>query len=457
MKKITTLHKVQCMLKRLSVVCLCGLCGIALTACDPNEEANVDPVYAVDLGLSVKWAWCNLGANRPDEEGDEYAWGETATKYRYEQSNYEFYDNSTKKYANIGASISGTSYDVACTTLGDGWRMPTKEEVQELIERCTWEKAYLWGEDGMFVTGPNGNRIFLPNASSGYWSGAYSSENSYYKYAHSLTWNYSLPWNNGQDANVRMAEKTSHSGLAIRPVYSEEPEVSNKTFTINGVSFTMIGVKGGTFTMGATTEQGSDAESDEKPTHQVTLSSYAIGETEVTQALWQAVMGSNPSAFAGDLQRPVERVSWNDCQEFISRLNDLTGENFRLPTEAEWEYAARGGNASQGYKYSGSNTIGDVAWYSSNSSSKTHVVKTMQPNELGIYDMSGNVFEWCADWHGSYSSSAQIDPTGPSSGSNRVLRGGSWSSGYARYCRVAYRSNLGANSRRIDIGLRLAR
>ena len=205
-----------------------------------------------------------------------------------------------------------------------------------------------------------------------------------------------------------------------------EDEVGeNRTFTVNGVSFTMVAVKGGTFTMGATSEQ-TGAGSDESPTHLVTLSDYYIGETEVTQELWQAVMGSNPSYFTGNLQRPVEDVSWNDCQTFITKLNALTGETFSLPTEAEWEYAARGGNKAQGYLYSGSNTIGDVAWYMSNSSSTTHPVKTKQANELGIYDMSGNVLEWCSDWYGSYSSSAQTDPVGPSSGSDRVLRGGGW-------------------------------
>lgn len=230
---------------------------------------------------------------------------------------------------------------------------------------------------------------------------------------------------------------------------------SNGTFTVNGVSFNMIAVKGGTFTMGATSEQSSDADSDEKPTHQVTLSDYCIGETEVTQELWQAVMGSNPSKFTGNLQRPVEYVSWNNCQEFIKKLNQLTGKTFRLPTEAEWEYAARGGSQSRGYKYAGSNTIGDVAWYTSNSSSTSHPVGQKQPNELGLYDMSGNVWEWCQDWYGSYSSSSQTNPTGPSSGSDRVYRGGSWGS-YAWYCRVSERISLAPSFRHDALGLRLA-
>jgi len=227
------------------------------------------------------------------------------------------------------------------------------------------------------------------------------------------------------------------------------------TFTVNGVSFKMVVVQGGTFTMGATAEQGSDAESPEKPAHQVTLSSYSIGQTEVTQELWQAVMGSNPSKFTGDLQRPVEMVSWNDCQTFISKLNQMTGKNFRLPTEAEWEYAARGGNRSQGYKYAGSNAIGDVAWYSDNSGYTTHPVATKAPNELGLYDMSGNVFEWCQDWYGSYSCDAQTNPTGPASGSYRMHRGGSWDFN-ARLCRVSYRYDASPSYVFSFLGLRLA-
>ncbi len=228
----------------------------------------------------------------------------------------------------------------------------------------------------------------------------------------------------------------------------------SKVYTVNGVSFKMISVEGGTFTMGATAEQGSDADDNEKPTHQVTLSSYAIGETEVTQELWEAVMGSNPSNFSGN-QLPVDCVSWNDCQTFITKLNQLTGANFRLPTEAEWEFAARGGNKRSGYKYAGSNTIGNVAWYSGNSSSKTHAVAQKLPNELGLYDMSGNVYEWCQDWYGSYSSAAQTNPTGPASGSDRVARSGCWYRS-ARDCRVSVRTG-GAPTNSYDlVGLRLA-
>ena len=245
-------------------------------------------------------------------------------------------------------------------------------------------------------------------------------------------------------------------------VDSSEPSIPDvpgttagaQTFTVNGVSFKMVAVEGGTFTMGATSEQGSDADSDESPTHKVTLSSYSIGETEVTQELWKAVMGSNPSYFSGN-QNPVESVSWNDCQTFITKLNQLTGKKFRLPTEAEWEYAARGGNKSKGYKYAGSKTIGDVAWYTSNSSSETHPVKQKAANELGLYDMSGNVYEWCQNRYSSYSSSALTNPTGPSSGSYRVNRGGCWVSS-AKNCRVSNRGSDTPSNSYSYIGLRLA-
>ena len=244
----------------------------------------------------------------------------------------------------------------------------------------------------------------------------------------------------------------------------------NLEFTVNGVTFRMIPVQGGTFTMGCTSEQGSDCDSDKKPSHQVTLSDFWMGETEVTQALWRAVMGAEPSYNGGWTNEygrgdtyPAYRVSWDDCQEFIRKLNQLTGKTFRLPTEAEWEYAARGGNKSKGYKYSGSNTIGDVAWYTVNCYDKgssspdygTHPVKGKQANELGLYDMSGNVYEWCSDWYVSYSSSAQTNPTGPSSGSFRVLRGGSWIY-YSWRCRVAYRYGSSPDDRNYNNGFRLS-
>ena len=188
-----------------------------------------------------------------------------------------------------------------------------------------------------------------------------------------------------QEAEQWLAEQERKSATVPKTANNSEIE----TFMVNGVAFKMVKVAGGTFQMGATSEQGSDAFDDEIP-----IPDYYIGQTEVTQELWEAVMGSNPSYFKGDNQRPVENVSWKDCQEFIEKLNRLTGKNFRLPTEAEWEYAARGGNKSRGYKYSGSDNPDAVAWYKDNSRGETHPVAQKQSNELGLYDMSGNVCEW---------------------------------------------------------------
>ena len=224
--------------------------------------------------------------------------------------------------------------------------------------------------------------------------------------------------------------------------------MDKEVFTVNGVTFKMIAVQGGTYTMGATLEQGLDACYCEKPAHKETVSDFMIGETPVTQELWQAVMCANPSYFEGDMQRPVDSVSWDDCQTFIRKLNQLTGQNFRLPSEAEWEYAARGGNRSKGYKYAGSNSVDAVAWYDDNSGSTTHPVKTKQPNELGIYDMSGNVWEWCQDkWCDDYNS--------PRDSGFRVLRGGGWFIN-ARLVRVSYRDGDTPGFRYNGDGLRLA-
>ena len=249
----------------------------------------------------------------------------------------------------------------------------------------------------------------------------------------------------------------SQPAVAQQPVV-QAPIANSDNITIpvkDGISIDMVRVEAGTFTMGATAEM-EDPEDDEKPTHHVTLTNdYYIGKYEVTQALWKAVMGKNPSYFKGD-NLPVENVSWDDCQEFISKLNRITGKTFRLPTEAEWEYAARGGNKSRGYQYSGSNNLSDVAWFRGNSGGKPHAVGTKQPNELGIYDMSGNVDEWCQDWYwyGAYSSSSQVNPTGANSGSYRVCRGGSWGC-IARICRSSYRYCGTPVSRYTFLGLRL--
>ena len=226
----------------------------------------------------------------------------------------------------------------------------------------------------------------------------------------------------------------------------------------------MVKVEGGTFTMGATAEQGSEARDDEKPKHDVTLSDYYIGKYEVTQAEWEAVMGERPTS-DGDKwtskyglggNYPAYYISWNDCRAFIRKLNELTGLQFKLPTEAQWEYAARGGRSSRGYKYSGiTYKLDAVAWYRGNSGNKTHPVGEKPSNELGLHDMSGNVWEWCSDWYDRYSGDSQINLVRPVIESSRVLRGGSWS-GIATYCRVACRGRYTVTDRDNYNGMRLA-
>ena len=231
-------------------------------------------------------------------------------------------------------------------------------------------------------------------------------------------------------------------------------EIMMTEFDVFGIKFRMVEVEGGTFTMGATSEQGSDATDNETPTHQVTLSPFSIGQTEVTQELWQAVMGSNPSSHVG-ANLPVENMTWDECQEFITSLNQITGKTFRLPTEAEWEYAARGGNKSKGYKYSGSNTVDDVAWYTGNSNGTSHEVGQKAPNELGLYDMSGNVEEWCNDHYVNYTSSPQTDPVGyAGTWGDHNLRGGYFTSAHV-WCRVSKRDCWFHNQKSNEIGLRL--
>ena len=258
--------------------------------------------------------------------------------------------------------------------------------------------------------------------------------------------------------NVSTSSTSSLQSATTSSGFSSTSSVSSGSNEIsipvkNGITIDMVKVEAGTFMMGATSEMQNPYDG-EKPVHQVTLTNdYYMGKYEVTQSLWQTVMGSNPSNFKGD-NLPVERVSWNDSQEFINKLNSMTGRKFRLPTEAEWEYAARGGKKSRGYQYSGSRKISDVAWYRYNSRSKTHPVGMKLVNELGIYDMSGNVCEWCQDWYGPYSNSSQTNPTGADSGNGRVCRGGSWIYDAGRCCSSS-RSNITASYRDGCHGLRL--
>lgn len=298
-------------------------------------------------------------------------------------------------------------------------------------------------------------------------------------------------WNSGFKVEVYAAdnsilntfEKTGSVSFDGSAVAMPEQDVNIKSFTANGVSFRMIAVKGGTtFWMGATQKQ-EDFQDDleithsnyDKPDHQVTLTyNYHIGETEVTQELWKAVMGTNPSRLNGDdyKQHPVDSVNWDNCQTFVTKLNvlladQLNGRTFRLPTDAEWEYAARGGhkkdhnNKDQEYIFAGSDDADDVAWYSiKNEQDLTYSkpVKGKMPNELGLYDMSGNVEEWCQNYYYDYPTDSQTDPMGPETGDKRVVRGGRWkinSGDGSRFCRVGYRNKTNHEDRHDYIGLRL--
>lgn len=228
---------------------------------------------------------------------------------------------------------------------------------------------------------------------------------------------------------------------------------NNLTFNVSGVQFSMAYVEGGTFEMGGS---GSSLTGQPQyPPIEVALSDYYIGQTEVTQALWIAVMGSNPSKYKGN-DRPVTNVSWYDCQTFIKKLNSMTGKLFRLPTEAEWEYAARGGKYSHHYQYSGSNDIDKVAWYNGNPfGGKAHPVGKKKANELGLYDMSGNVVEWCNDWYGDYNNNPQTNPQGATSGKIKIFRGGCFYHMRA-CCHVAFRNGITPDAVDVGNGLRLA-
>ncbi len=227
----------------------------------------------------------------------------------------------------------------------------------------------------------------------------------------------------------------------------------NYTETDLGINMKMVYVAGGSFMMGATLEQGWDVKADEIPVHQVNLSGYYIGAFEVTQGQWKKVMGSNPSYFRKGDNYPVESVTRDEAQAFCRKLSRRTGKKYILPTEAQWEYAARGGNKNEETKYSGSNNIDLVAWHEGNSGASTHPVGMKRPNVLGLYDMSGNVCEWCSDWYGEYSEASQTNPMGPVGDCNQVMRGNGWRFD-VEDCRVSSRS-YATPGRYRDVGFRV--
>ena len=311
----------------------------------------------------------------------------------------------------------------------------SKTILRALIQEGFAEKIYNMDVNNDMTRNLKINSIILEVSNKGY-------QQNYVKYV-VLSLVKALDWTS-EDPVLEIVENTN--------------ENEKKEFIVNGVKFNFCLVEGGTFSMGATPEQNIFAAFDEKPAIEVTLSDFYLAETPVTQELWQGVMNNNPSHFNGE-KLPVERISWDECNEFIEKLNDMTGEFFRLPTEAEWEYAARGGNKSKKNKYSGSDdiSIDNAVWYKENSDSMSHPAKSKKPNEIGLYDMSGNISEWCSDWYfNSYSIGlSHTNPCGPSTGQTKVYRGGSWND-KAINCRVSKRNSMNPSYRNKQIGFRLA-
>ena len=319
---------------------------------------------------------------------------------------------------------------------------------------CEWCQDWYAGYDIQKQEDPKGPSEGLYKV---YRGGGWSFIASYARVAQR---NYHTPTFSNSNIGLRLALSSIAEEMPIAEVKDEIQSIaypmtdSANVVHVLGVPFGMITIEGGTFKMGATPEQGNDAMGSERPVRDITLSDYRIGQTEVTQSLWKIIMGTNPSADTTCLQNPVTNVSWADCQVFITKLNEMTGKHFRLPTEAEWEYAARGGKLTNHFKYAGSAMMTEIAWYNANSNGKVQPTAQKKPNELDLYDMSGNVSEWCQDWYGTYEGNGLTNPQGPATGSYRVVRGGSALTP-ARLNRVAYRNGYAIDDRHADLGFRL--
>lgn len=416
---------------------------------------------------SVAGYYSELDVASTPSATDDYLWCFVGT----ESSGYKIYNKKKKAYLQNGVFFGdGNTSAVNFIETGNG-------NTFYICFRLSGQKFYLIYASNEGFTGENGkyNSYTVEEYEPPVIDGDVNGDGYVSSVDVTVLYNWLL---NNDDTDMKHGDQNGDgiiSSIDVTIVYNillgPAPDTSPiivTTYTVNGVSFNMVEVNGGTFTMGAP-DSDTEANSNERPAHKVTLSTYSIGQTEVTQQLWIAVMGDNPSWFSDrmgyttNLKRPVEAVSLSMCQEFIAKLNQMTGKNFRLPTEAEWQFAARGGNKSKGYKYAGSNNINDVAWYYNNASAVgssspdygTHSVATKAPNELSLYDMSGNVRERVSDWYGNYTSDEQTNPTGPATGTNHVVCGGSWNGG-ASSNRVTTRTETMDDSRHNGTGLRLA-
>jgi uncharacterized protein (TIGR02145 family) len=418
-------------------------------------------------------------------------------------------------------AVYGRLYDweAAMDACHSGWHLPTVQEWNDLMRAVGSDTRgppkhgnlydTVWFDAGKKLKAASGWYKNYRNVNNGNGTDDYGfsalpggshDRRSYNAGSRGLWWTateynsdiaYSREMSNEGDSDVREGERGKTTELLSVRCVMDSSDIPTSVTVRPPVNIDMVFVRGETFMMGCTAEQGNGCVDWEKPAHSVTVGDFYIGRYEVTQSQWVGVMGggNNPSHFKGD-DLPVEQVDWDDVQKFILKLNEMTGKKYRLPTEAEWEYAARGGwnsNGASERKYSGSDDVNDVAWYAANSgdtglrddfykkyidkldfdgyhnvlksnNNRTHPVGTKSPNKLGIYDMSGNVYEWVGDWFGAYSSTAQTNPKGPASGDNRVIRGGSWNEVVKSVCcRVSTRSYNAPDYKSDKIGFRLAR
>lgn len=455
----------------LLVLILAGAGAYAVLFMNGEPEEDPEGFHKgheyVDLGLpsGTLWATCNIGAVNPEDRGNYYAWGDVApldTMMYHTDSLYHYHNEWIKE------DIAGNpKYDAAAYNWGGNWSMPTLEQCRELYECCGWYFTEINDQNGYEVIGPNGNRIFIPmtgfvadyqptpvDTLSAHWSSTTFPD--YLTSSH-----YSLGMIGGTYWSNQGAEPmpfAKYCGLTVRPVMSKASSVNSDVYFEKGILY----VKGVEYPMMAYPSGYEYIVSDD---YQfgclVYMRSFRIGQFEVTQDIWEAVMGNNPSAFKGS-RRPVENVSWDDCMEFIDKLNAMTGQNFKLPTEAQWMYAASDAHAYGAYP--GGLDCADVAVYGE---SKTQNVGSRLPGEYGVYDMSGNVWEWCSDYYGDYKDSLwepesytynlweiPNDPTGPTSGYYRVIRGGAYNSSEEE-CSITYRDYNAPYARSRTIGFRL--